>query len=209
MKSPLNSEKPNYFFLKKVLSKLGLLSITQKIYIWTNPVFIPIIFLILKATGHIPSHHIRLLIYRAFGMRIGRGSHIYGGAEIRNPFGITIGTGTSIGHNAILDGRHRLTIGNNVNFSSGVWVWTAEHDVTSSHFRGYGAPVVIEDYVWLSCRVIVLAGATIGEGAVVAAGAVVTKDVPPYTIVAGVPARKIGERPRGLNYELSNYIHMI
>jgi len=197
------------FVIKRYLKIIGLLEAAKRIYQWLSPVLIPIIFLALKFTGHIPSHHIRKWIYRAFGMRIGRGSHIYGGAEIRNPFGITIGTGCSIGHSAILDGRHHLVIGNNVNFSTGVWVWTAEHDVRSLDFKGHGAPVIIEDYVWLSCRVIVLPGVTVGEGAVVAAGAVVTKDVPPYTIVGGVPARKIGERPRGLNYELSNYIHMI
>lgn len=195
--------------IKQFLRSIGLLSTTERIYQWLSPVHIPLIFLTLKYTGHIPSHHIRKAIYRIFGMRIGRGSHIYGGAEIRNAFGITIGTGTSIGHNAILDGRAHLTIGNNVNISSEVCIWTRSHDIKSPDFAGTRAPVIIEDYVWLSCRVIVLQGVTVGEGAVVAAGAVVTKDVPPYTIVGGVPARKIGERPRGLNYELSNYIHMI
>ncbi len=195
--------------MKRALHCIGLLEAARRIYEWFSPVLIPIMFLSLKFTGHIPSHHIRKAIYRAFGMRIERGSHIYSGAEIRNPIGIKIGTGSSIGHNAILDGRHRLVIGNNVNFSTAVWVWTAEHDVSSLEFKGIGAPVIIEDYVWLSCRVTVLPGVTVGEGAVVAAGAVVTKDVPAYTIVGGVPARKIGERPRGLNYELSDYIHMI
>jgi len=195
--------------MKQILQYLGLLTIVKKLYQWLSPVLIPIEFLTLKATGHIPSHHIRNLIYRTFGMRIGRGSHIYGGVEVRNPRGIMIGTGTSIGHNVILDGRGGLVIGNNVNFSSGVWVWTVEHDVASPDFKGSSAPVAVEDYAWLSCRVTVLPGITLGEGAVVAAGAVVTKDVEPYTIVGGVPAKKIGERPRGLHYVLSKYIHMI
>lgn len=163
----------------------------------------------LKVVGWLPSHRLRLLLYRVFGMQIGRGSHIYMGAEIRAPRWIKIGTGTSIGHDAILDGRGRLTIGNNVNLSSGVWIWTRSHDVNSPTFAGTRAPVIIEDYAWLSCRVVILQGVTIGEGAVVAAGAVVTKDVESYTIVGGVPAKKIGERPRGLKYELSEYIHMI
>jgi maltose O-acetyltransferase len=64
------------------------------------------------------------------------------------------------------------------------------------------APVVIGDRVWIGLRALVLGGVTIGEGAIVAAGAVVTKDVAPYTIVAGVPAVSVGERTRGLRYEL-------
>lgn len=172
-------------------------------------ILVPVEFLILRIVGYIPSHHMRLFLYRIFGLQIGPGSHIYMGAEIRSISRIKIGSGTSIGHNVLLDGRGRLFIGNNVNVGTDVMIWTAEHDVTSSDFRSYSSPVKIEDYVWLSSRVIVLPGVTVREGAVVAAGAVVTKDVDPYMIVGGVPAKEIGERPRGLNYELSEYIHMI
>ena len=195
--------------IKKVLQSIGLFSTAKKIYKWFSPVLNPFEFLTLKVAGYIPSHHIRKMIYRAFGLKIGKGSHIYGGAEIRGALSIRIGTGSSIGHNAILDGRGGLTIGNNVNLSTGVWIWTANHDVNSSTFSGISEPVVIEDYVWLSCRTTILQGVKIGKGAVVAAGAVVTKDVEPYTIVGGVPAKKIGERNRNLEYDCSDYIHMI
>ncbi len=166
-------------------------------------------FLILKLTGYFPTSRLRHLIYRAFGMKISHESHIYMGAEIRTPSRIKIGTGTSIGHRAILDGRGSLTIGNHVNFGTGVWVWTAEHDVHDQDFRVHKEPVVIEDFVWCSARVMVLPGVTIGEGSVVAAGAVVTKDVEPYTIVGGVPAKKIGERSRQLTYSITDHYHMI
>jgi len=168
-----------------------------------------ILFLVLRLAGYIPSNHLRLLAYRMVGMRIGRGSHIYMGAEIRSPHLIRIGTGSSIGHRAILDGRGSLAIGSNVNLSTGVWVWTMDHDPRSPTFDSRKAAVVIGDFVWLSCRVVVLPGVTIGEGAVAAAGAVVTRDVSPYTIVGGVPAIPIGERPRGLRYELSEYTPLI
>jgi acetyltransferase-like isoleucine patch superfamily enzyme len=179
------------------------------IYQFISPVWIPLEFLFLRAAGYFPSHHVRLFIYRLAGMKIGHGSHIYMGAEIRGARRIKIGSGCSIGHGAVLDGRGYLTIGNNVNVSSGVWIWTRAHDVNSPTFAGTRAPVVIGDYAWLSCRVTVLQGVHVGEGAVAAAGAVVTKDVAPYTIVGGVPAHKIGERSRNLNYELSSYIHMV
>ncbi len=84
----------------------------------------------------------------------------------------------------------------------GVWIWTMEHDPQDPLYRVKGGPVIIEDYVWISCRVVILPGVTIGEGAVVAAGAVVTKDVAPYTIVGGVPAKEIGTRTKDLRYRL-------
>ena len=143
------------------------------------------------------------------GMTIGQGSHIYQGAEIRSPAGVVIGQNSSIGHHAVLDGRGGLTIGDSVNLSSGVWIWTVEHQINSPTFAAESSPVVFEDYVWLSCRVTVLPGVTVGKGAVVAAGAVVTEDFEAYSIVAGVPAKKIGERIKNLNYRLNRHIPMI
>jgi acetyltransferase-like isoleucine patch superfamily enzyme len=86
-----------------------------------------------------------------------------------------------------------------------VWIWTLEHDPQSPDFATVGGPVTIEDYAWVGCRVVILPGVCIGKGAVVAAGAVVTKDVPPYAIVGGVPARTIGERAPDLRYQLTWY----
>lgn len=161
-------------------------------------------YLILQVTGHIPSHIIRQTIYRFFGLTIGKNSFIYGRSELRSPHMIRIGQNTIIGHNAILDGRGGLEIGNNVNFSSGVWIWTVEHVVNDSSFCSVSEGVVIEDYAWLSCRTVILPGVRIGYGAVVCAGAVVTKNVEPYAIVAGVPAKNIGERTKYLDYNLGN-----
>jgi len=159
-------------------------------------------YLLLQVTGHIPSHIIRSAVYRIFGLKLGNKSYIYGRSEIRAPNHIRIGQNTIIGHSAILDGRGGLDIGNNVNLSSGVWIWTVEHVVNDSNFCSVTEGVVIEDYAWLSCRTVILPGVRIGYGAVVCAGAVVTKNVEPYSIVAGVPARIIGERTKNLKYSL-------
>jgi acetyltransferase-like isoleucine patch superfamily enzyme len=133
-----------------------------------------------------------------------------GGAEIRAPKNITIQAYTIIGNNVILDGRAGITIGSKVNLSSEVAIWTVQHDPQAADFGIKSGKVVVEDYAWLSFRSVVLPGVTIGEGAVVAACAVVTKDVEPYTIVAGIPAKKIGERNRDLNYTLAEgYIPFI
>jgi len=154
-------------------------------------------------TGRIPSQTLRKTLYRhLYGARIAKTAVIYGGAELRAAHKLTIGENTTIGHDAVLDARSGLTIGRNVNFSSGVWIWTMQHDPHSPDFAVLSAPVVIKDYAWLSCRTVILPGVTIGTGAVVAAGAVVTKDVPDYAIVGGVPAKVIGERPRDLRYTL-------
>ncbi|MFO7535135.1 MAG: acyltransferase [Kiritimatiellia bacterium] len=165
-------------------------------------------FLLLLLCGHIPSHRLRKLIYvRVFGLRADTTAVIYGGAEIRNPREIVIGRNSIIGHGAVLDGRNGLTVGENVNMSTGVWIWTMEHDPQDPLFAAKGGPVVIEDYAWISCRSIILPNLRIGKGAVVCAGAVVTKDVPPYAIVGGVPARVIGQRSSDLRYELGCYEH--
>lgn len=155
-------------------------------------------------TGKIPSHCIRNFIYRhIYHMKLYKNAILYGGSEIRAPYNIEIGEGSIIGDNAVLDGRNGIIIGKNVNFSTGVWIWTEQHNPQSSGFScvNEGAPVIIEDRAWLSCRTIILPGVTIGEGAVIAAGSIVTKNVEPYAIYGGVPAKKIGERNKDLNYE--------
>lgn len=167
-------------------------------------------FLLMSWIGRLPSQTIRLSFYRrALGMRIGENTVIYGRAEIRHGRGIEIGANSSIGHDVVLDGRCGLKIGNSVNFSSGAWIWTLQHDLDDPDFAAKGAPVQIDDYAWIGGRVIVLPGVHIGEGAVVASGAVVTKNVEPYTVVAGVPARKIKHRARGLRYKLGAFMWFV
>ncbi|PIW55773.1 MAG: acyltransferase [Sphingomonadales bacterium CG12_big_fil_rev_8_21_14_0_65_65_10] len=137
------------------------------------------------------------------GMKIGKGTTIHTGLTLYDPSGITIGNDSIIGENSILDGRSRLKIGNHVAISSEVMIYNSEHDINSPAFSAINAPVEIEDYVFIGPRAIILPGVTIGQGAIIAAGAVVTKLVPPFTIVAGVPARVIGERQiKDLHYRL-------
>jgi maltose O-acetyltransferase len=95
-----------------------------------------------------------------------------------------------------------LIIGNNVSIAGEVRIYTMEHDVDSPDFAETGAAVVIEDYVVIGSRVTILPGVHIGKGAVVASGAVVTKDVPSFTVVGGVPAVFIRNRSRDLHYTL-------
>ena len=166
-------------------------------------------FLWFEFAGRIPNKAIRSLMFSAAGGKRAGRTIFYGGVEIRCARRITLGECVNVGHYCILDGRGGLTIGNNVNISTGVWIWTAEHDVDCPCFSAVYAPVIVNDYAWLGGRCIIMPGITIGEGAVVASGAVVTKDVLPYTIVGGVPAKPIGTRSRKLKYKLWSCLPLI
>lgn len=160
--------------------------------------------------AHIPSYTVRHLWYKnALGITIGKGTSILQGLYIyfhglspirRGSF--SIGNNTVINRDCCLDARSQLRIGNNVSISPQVTLLTEEHDINNRDFRLTLAPIIIDDYVFIGTRAMVLPGVKIGKGAVVAAGSVVTKDVSPFTIVAGVPAKKIGERSKDLKYRL-------
>ncbi len=144
--------------------------------------------------GFIPSHHLRRFSYRVFGMKIGRSSTIHMALSIYNPRGIEIGNDTIVGEWAVLDGRDKLKIGNHVDIATGVMIYNSEHDINDEKFKAVTAPVEVEDYVFIGPRAIILPGVKIGKGAIIAAGAVVTKDVGEFKIVGGIPAKEIGIR---------------
>lgn len=154
-----------------------------------------------RIVARIPFHWARLLYYRkVLKIRIGKGSSIFMDAWFDTVGGITIGENSTVNQKCRLDARGEVTIGNCVSISSEVCILTAEHDIQSSIFESREAPVRIEDYVFIGTRAMILPGVWLKKGAVIAAGAVVTKDVEPYTIVAGVPAREIGRRNAKLEY---------
>jgi len=149
---------------------------------------------LVRLAGYIPFYSLRWIVYRLDGVKIGRGSHIHMGTQFFNPSGVEIGMGSIIGQNAFLDGREKLKIGDFVDIASDVMIYNSEHDINSEDFKPVSSPVTILNHVFIGPRAIILPGVTIGKGAVVAAGAVVTKDVPEGMIVGGVPAKVIGER---------------
>lgn len=151
---------------------------------------------------HIPSRHFRLNIYRLMGAKIGK-SIIFRRTEILDPQNLEIRNHCSIGWHYLIDARGGVKISDNVNISSYVKIITAGHDVKSSSFQVIEAPVQIERNVWLATGCTILEGVHIGEGTVVAAGALVTKDIEPYAVVGGIPAKKITERTKELNYQVA------
>lgn len=151
--------------------------------------------------AYFPNAAVRRLFCRLLGMKIGKGSELAMGVYLQMPSRVTIGRDTYINRGVWLDGRGIVRIGNSVTISPRVTISSAGHDVQSATFEYVSAPISIGDYAWVGINATILKGVTIGEGAVVAAGAVVTKDVEPYTIVAGIPAKPVGVRPRGLDYK--------
>ena len=150
---------------------------------------------------HIPIFCIRNAMYRFIGIKVGLGSVIDRKVYIMAPRRLKIGDHSHINHNSLIDARGGLTIGNSVSLSHNVSIVTGGHEVNASDFHGRYCPISIEDYVWVGVGATILQGTTIGRGAVICAGAVVTHDVAPYEIVGGVPAKKIGERNNMLDYK--------
>ncbi|MEU0495618.1 acyltransferase [Mycobacterium sp. NPDC006124] len=142
---------------------------------------------------HIPSHLIRQTFLRLCGATIGPGVCICRGTNIIDPEFLTIEGDSSIGARCLLDARAGLTIGKNVVIASDVHILGGGHDVNHPDFLPVPIPSLIDDYAWIASRAMILPS-HIGRGAVVAAQAVVNKDVAPLEIVGGVPAKHIGER---------------
>jgi len=158
---------------------------------------------LLWCLGKVPSHLFRRALFTLAGVQMGKGSTIHIGARFYQPKNVTIGGGTIVGDHATLDGRAKLTIGNHVDIASEVMIFNSQHNIHSAGFDPIEKPIVINDYVFIGARAIILPGVTIGRGAIVAAGAVVTKDVPEKAVVAGVPATLVGERKvKEFNYRL-------
>jgi maltose O-acetyltransferase len=136
---------------------------------------------------------LRCLYYARVLASMGGACQICGGVIIRNPCLISLGNGVIINEGAILQACENatITIGNDVHLSYGALVLTGVLDVSGRVDCGghISSPVVIEDGVWIYARATILPGVRIGKDSVVAAGAVVTHDVPPGVTVAGVPAR--------------------
>jgi acetyltransferase-like isoleucine patch superfamily enzyme len=162
--------------------------------------------------NHVPAFWFRRIWYaHMLGIPIGRGSGIhigcylwfYGLKQLRTG-GLTIGEHTWINRDCLLDARDRLVVGSNVSISPGVAILTTQHDPDSPDFALVSKPITIEDHVWIGTRAMIMPGVRLGRGCVVAAGAVVTRHVPPMEIVAGVPARRVRTRGAEPRYTLSD-----
>ncbi|WP_414550961.1 acyltransferase [Anabaena sp. CCY 0017] len=154
----------------------------------------------------LPSRKIRTAYLKAYLGQVGTGTAIQMGCKFLNGRKIYLGDRNVINFGCLLDGRHyKIQTGSDVSIGPEASILTLGHNPQSSDFADRGGDVIIGDRAWIAYRVIILPGVNIGEGAVVGVGAVVTKDVEAYTIVAGNPARVIGERSPNLTYQLNYF----
>ena len=162
-------------------------------------------YLLNAFVNKIPFPEVRMALYRKAGMKVAETTNIMMHAFVLQARTITIGPNCIIGPFTTLDGRGTLTIGRNVNIAGEVLTIGGSHLVDSPTAEGLIGKVVIEDNAWVAMRATILPGVTVGEGAYVAAAALVNRDVPPYTLVGGVPAKKIRDRSRDIRYTLHHF----
>jgi maltose O-acetyltransferase len=161
-----------------------------------------------QIVARLPGHALRRAYYRhVLGWHIGRESSIHQGLVVYGGRGrVSIGERSTvqIGCMFLGVGMAELTIGNDVAIAYRTTIILGGHDIRARDFHMILSPVTIEDHVFIGANATILGGVTLGEGCVVGAGAVVGKDVPPYAIVTGNPAKVIGERPRDLDYSAAH-----
>jgi acetyltransferase-like isoleucine patch superfamily enzyme len=132
--------------------------------------------------------------FRLIMARLGENSLMGEPSFVINPKNVSIGANTFIADHVELIAHDKITIGDCVRISRGVRILTSSLIYTDKELplrRHTYAPVVVERGAWLATNAVIMPGVTVGERAVVMAGAVVTENVPPYTMVGGVPAREI------------------
>jgi maltose O-acetyltransferase len=135
---------------------------------------------------------------------MGSGTGVQMGCRFLNGRKVHLGHRNVINFGCLMDGRkYQIKLGNDVSIGPEASILTLGHDPQSSDFADRGGNVSIGDRVWIGYQAIILPGVTIGDGAVIGAGAVVTKNVEPYSIMVGNPACKISERNKNLKYILN------
>ncbi len=174
----------------------------QRSYRWWVDVWADLRLYLLTMVGYVPSHTVRNFWYRRAGVKLAKTSSLHWQARFFCPEGLSVGDDCTLGDGGFYDCRDGVTIGNCVNIASEVRIYTREHDIDSPSFAECGGPVQLEDHVYIGTRVTILPGVRIGKGAVVASGAVVTKNVEPFMLVGGVPAKAIRKRATDLRYKL-------
>lgn len=149
-----------------------------------------------------PCSKLRILYLRTIlKVKIGRETFVHMGCRFEGD--IVIGDNCVIGRSCILNGE--IIIKNNVSITAEAYIFSTSHIVNDPDFKCFYKPVCIDDYAWIGARVIIQPGVSIGKGAVLGSGSVVTQDVVPYGIFAGVPAKSIGTRSSDLKYNLKYF----
>ena len=168
-----------------------------------NPILLQCKFLLvawLNVTSALFPNPLRKWYLRCFGIKTGKDSSIHRGCRFFHVGKFEMSDHSVVNFGCYLDNRRGIKIGNNVGIAHNTKIYTLGHNLESPEFETKGAPVTIEDNVFVFSNAMIMPGVTIHEGAIILAGSVVTKDVEAWTIVGGNPAKKIKERQRKIAY---------
>ena len=154
----------------------------------------------LNVTYTIVPNPIRGYYLKCFGLYIGKNSCIHRRCKFFHVGKFTMGSDSVINFGCYLDNRRGIKIGNNVGIAHNVKIYTLGHNIHSPKFETKGAPVIIEDDVFIFSNALIMPGVTIHRGAIVLSGSVVVKDVPCRKIYGGNPAKEVGERKADIDY---------
>lgn len=141
-----------------------------------------------------PLHAWRSFLLRRFGATIGKGVHVYPGVVIWAPWNLEIGDQAGVASGAILYSQDKITLGEKSVISQGAHLCAGTHDFTKAGFPLVTKPIFIGAHAWIAAEAFVHPGVTVGEGTVVGARSVVTKDLPAWKVCAGFPAKVLKER---------------
>ena len=141
-----------------------------------------------------PFHGWRRLVLKLFGAKIGKGCHIYPHARIWAPWNLICDNEAGVGDGAILYNQALITLGKRAVVSQGAHLCSGSHDYESPGFELFAKPITVGAHAWLAAECFVHPGVTIGEGAVIGARSVVTRDMPAWTVCAGNPCKPIKPR---------------
>jgi putative colanic acid biosynthesis acetyltransferase WcaF len=138
-----------------------------------------------------PLHRWRAAVLRMFGATVGRGARVYSSACIWLPANLVIGEHSVLGPRVRCYNQGRITIGNRVTVSQDASLCASSHDVSDRHFQLVLRPIAIGDDAWIAAEAFVGPGVSVGEGAVLGARGVTARDLAPWNVYVGNPARQI------------------
>lgn len=141
-----------------------------------------------------PLHGWRSFLLRCFGAKIGKKVHVYPGVKIWAPWNLELDDECGIASGAELYSQGKITVGKRAVISQGSYICTGTHDYTKMGFPLYTKPIVIKDNAWVAAQAFVHPGVTVGEGTVIGARSVVTKDMPDWMVCAGFPCKPLMPR---------------
>ena len=141
-----------------------------------------------------PFHAWRRFVLRCFGAKIAAGCHIYPKAIIWAPWNLVCREAAGVADGVVLYNQAPITLGKKSVISQGSHLCTGTHDYQSPRFELYAKPISVGDQAWIAAESFIHPGISIGEGAVIGARSVVTKDMPAWMVCAGHPCKPIKPR---------------